>query len=92
MLGWYVEAGYDLLRGTPSNHQLLPYVRYETVDTQRDVAAGFTADPANDLTVVSLGGGWKPVPQVVVKLGYQIHSNAAHTGVNQFNVHMGWLF
>lgn len=92
MLGWYVQAGYDVLRGTPSGHQLIPYLRYEEVDTQRDVAAGFAADPANDLTVTSIGTAWKPVPQVIFEIDYQIHSNAADTGVDQLNVHMGWLF
>jgi hypothetical protein len=92
MLGWYAEAGYDVLRGTTSTHELIPYVRYEKVNTQREVAAGFSANPANDLTVLALGAAWKPIPQVVAKLGYQVHSNAADTGVNQFNVQLGWLF
>jgi len=92
MLGWYAEAGYDVLGHTDSPHQLLPYVRYERVNTQRSVPAGFTADPANDLSVFSLGAAWKPVPQVVAKLGYQIHENAANTGVNQWNIQLGWLF
>lgn len=92
MLGWYVQAGYDVLRRGATTHQLIPYLRYERVDTQREVAAGFTADPANDLTVTSLGFAWKPVPQVVAKVGYQIHGNAADTGVDQLNVQLGWLF
>jgi hypothetical protein len=92
MLGWYVEAGYDVLRATASTHQLIPYVRYEQVDTQREVAPGFTANPATDLTVLALGAAWKPLPQVAAKLGYQIHSNAAESGVNQLNVQLGWLF
>jgi hypothetical protein len=92
MLGWYGQAGYDVLRGTASSHQLVPYVRYERVNTQRSVADGLAADPANDLTVASLGAAWKPVPQVVAKLGYQIHTNEARTGVNQWNVQLGWLF
>jgi hypothetical protein len=92
LLGWYVQAGYDLLRSTSSTHELIPYLRYEQVDTQRRVATGFTADPTNDLTVTSLGVAWKPVVQVVMKLGYQLHSNAADTGVNQLNVQLGWLF
>jgi hypothetical protein len=87
-----VEAGYDVLRATASTHQLIPYVRYEQVDTQREVAPGFTANPATDLTVLALGAAWKPLPQVAAKLGYQIHSNAAESGVNQLNVQLGWLF
>lgn len=92
MLGWYAQAGYDVLRGTTSTHQLLPYVRHERVDTQRSTAEGFSANPANDLTVTSVGVAWKPVPQVVAKLGYQIRSNAAETGVDQMNFQVGWIF
>ena len=92
MLGWYVQGGYDVLRGTASEHQLVPYVRYERVNTQRGMVSPFTADPATDLTVVSLGAAWKPVPQVVWKLDYQLHSNGADTGTDQWNVQMGWLF
>lgn len=92
MLGWYAQAGYDVLRGTASTHQLVPYVRYEEVNTQRSVAAGFAADPANDRSVLSLGVAWKPLPQVVAKADYQVHGNAADTGVDQWNVQLGWIF
>ncbi|MFQ5537823.1 MAG: porin [Gemmatimonadota bacterium] len=92
MLGWYIQAGYDVLRRTQREDQLLPYVRYEEVNTQRSVAPGFAADPANDLSVLSLGLAWKPVSEIVVKAGYQIHGNGANTGVNQWNVQLGWLF
>jgi hypothetical protein len=92
MLGWYVQAGYDVLRNSSSMHQLIPYLGYEQVDTQREVAPGFGIDPANDLTVTSLGLAWKPVTQVVAKVDYQIHSNAEGTGVNQVNFQLGWLF
>ena len=92
MLGWYGEVGYDVLRTTGSTHQLVPYLRYEEVDTQREVAAGFAANPANDVTATLLGLAWKPVPQVVAKGDYQLHSNAADTGVDQFNFQIAWLF
>lgn len=92
MLGWYVQAGYDVLRRQSTPHQLIPYLRYEQVDTQREVADGFAANPANDFTVTSLGVAWKPDPQVVWKVGYQLHSNEAETGLNQWNVQIGWLF
>jgi len=92
MLGWYLQAGYDVLRTTSSTHQLIPYATYERVDTQRGVAGGFSANPANELTVASLGLAWKPAPQVVWKVDYQLHSNQAETGVNQVNLQIGWLF
>lgn len=92
MLGWYVEGAYDVLRGVDTSHQLLPYLRYEQVNTQRTVAEGFTADPANDMTVTEVGLSWKPVPQAVWKVGWQNHSNEADTGLDQWNFQIGWLF
>lgn len=92
MLGWYGEVGYDVLRGFDTTHQLLPYVRYEKANTQREVAPGFAANPANDITSFSAGIAWKPVPQVVWKLDWSDVSNQANTGVDQLNVQIGWLF
>ena len=92
LLGWYVQAGYDVLRTTASAHQLLPYVRYEQLDTQRSVPAGFAANPVNDRSVLTLGAAWKPIPQAVVKVDYNVHSSEANTGVNQLNVALGYLF
>ena len=90
--GWYVQAGYDVLRLSESTHELTPYVRYEALDTQAAVPTGFSANPANDRTALVLGAQWKPIMNVVVKADYQIHSNAAETGLNQFNVALGYLF
>jgi len=92
MVGGYVQAGYDVLRQAETDHQLLPYVRLETLDTQDEVPADFSADPATDRSIVSIGAAWKPVPGAILKADYQIHSNEAETGVDQFNVALGWLF
>lgn len=92
MVGGYLQAGYDLLHRVETDHQLLPYVRWERVNTQDEVPAGFAADPSNDRTIVSLGAAWKPVPGGIVKADYQIHSDEGDTGVDQFNVALGWLF
>jgi hypothetical protein len=90
-LGSYVEAGYDLLfgRGAAS---FVPFARWETFNTQDEVPRGFEADPANDVRVWTFGLQYRPIPQVVVKADYQDVRNAVRTGVNQFNVALGWLF
>lgn len=90
--GWYVQAGYDVLRPLRTSHQLIPYVRYEQLNTQARVPAGFTASPANDRSVVALGAMWKPIPQVSLKADWQIQRNEAETGVDQLNVNVGYLF
>lgn len=89
--GWYVQAGYDVLRGS-NQMQLTPYVRYESLNTQREVPSGFSAQPANERTVALIGAQFKPLSNIVVKADYQIHSNEASTGLNQFNIVLGYLF
>jgi hypothetical protein len=92
LVGWYLQGGYDVLRGSQSGHQLVPYLRYERLNTQDKVPAGFAASPVNDLRFVTVGTMWKPLPNVSVKADYQIVSNEAETGVNQLNVNLGYLF
>jgi hypothetical protein len=90
-LGHYVEAGWDVLygRGTAS---LVPFGRWEQLNTQDEVPSGFAANGANDVRVWTVGLNYRPIPQVVVKLDYQDFRNEARTGVNQWNLALGWLF
>ncbi len=90
--GGYLEAGYDLLSQTGSRQALIPFLRWERMNLQQDVAAGATADPANDLSVLTGGLSYKPIPQVAVKLDYSRIRNGAGTGRNQFNVALGYEF
>jgi hypothetical protein len=92
LIGWYLQGGYDVLRGSHSGHQLLPYLRYERLDTQDKVPAGFTANPVTDRHFVTIGGMWKPLPNISLKADYQLVGNQASTGINQLNVNLGYLF
>ncbi len=91
--GWYVEGGYDiaamLRRG---DYSLSPYVRYERFDTQRSVPIGFERNPENDGRVLTFGAAFKPVPQSVIKADWQRVNNRARSGVNQFNIGLGYIF
>jgi hypothetical protein len=92
LTGWYLQGGYDILRGATTDHQLVPYLRYESLNTQAEVPEGFSASPATDRSLWVVGAQWKPDPNAVLKMDYEIHSNEAETGVNQFNVAIGYLF
>jgi len=92
MVGWYAQAGYDVLRSTRTGHQLVPYVRYERVNTQDRVPAGFAANPANDRRIVSLGAAWRPIGNIALKADYQFQHNEARTGVSQLNANLSYLF
>ncbi len=91
--GWYVESGFDVLSLVRKCRMTLtPFVRYEAWDTQREVPAGYERNPENDVTQWTAGVVFKPIPQVVVKMDGQWRKNAANTGVNQFNVALGYEF
>jgi len=95
LTGWYAEAGYDVLSLAGETRQALyPYIRYESYDTQDEVADGFesTVTGANDRIATTWGLMYKPIPQIAVKAEYQDLKNAAGTGVDQFNVALGYMF
>ena len=92
MSGWYAQLGYDLLFSSASEQALLPYVRYEAVNTQVDVPSGYSSSGSKDFIVTTIGLAWKPIGNTVLKTDYEIHSNASSSGINQFNVAIGWLF
>lgn len=92
LLGGYLRAGYDVLHGSPTTHQLIPYVGYEWLNTQDSVPEGFAIDPANEAQIILLGAAWKPMTNLVLKADYQIRSTQSETGVDQFNVALGYLF
>lgn len=91
--GWYLQAAFDLLSlKSASRSALLPYVRYERYDTQARVPDGFERNPENDVREWTLGIEFKPIDRIVVKADWQQRHNAARTGVNQWNVGLGYIF
>lgn len=92
MFGGYLQVAYDLLSLTGSKQSLAPFFRYERYNTQQVVPAGFASDPGNDRIEYTWGATYKPITQAVLKLDYQVMQNRAKTGVNQFNLGVGYLF
>ena len=80
-LGWYVEAGYDVvpLLWQQASFTLKPWVRYEQYNLQKTVASGTTIDPDPSLegTLLTLGLESKPHPNVVLKLDFAFPTNEA---------------
>ena len=92
MMGGYLQAGYNVLSRRHDTMALTPYFRYEIVDTQNKMPFGFTANPAYDRTFYTLGLEFKPIYNIVVKGDYQWHRNALQSGINQFNIALGYSF
>ncbi len=90
--GGYLEAGFDVLSLTESKHALIPFVRYERLNTQQDVVSGVVADQSLDQTLKTFGLVYKPIPQVAFKADLQKGSNGAKTGRDQFNLGVSYYF
>jgi hypothetical protein len=90
--GYYVQLGYDLLAGRGGEKALTPYARWESYDTQKEVPAGFLRNPASDVESLTLGIAFKPIDHIILKADYQDYDNTAGTGVDQFNVVLGYIF
>ena len=92
MQGWYVQVGYNVLSQTTTPVAVTPYFRYEQVDTQHEIPAGYIRDVTRDGDFTTFGVDFKPIPNVVVKTEYQWLTNATGTGRNQFNLNLGYSF
>lgn len=92
--GYYLSAGYELLsRLVPGTSMALtPFVRFERTDTQKEVPAGWTRDGANDREAWTVGLDFKPIPHLALKVDWQDYTDAANTGVPQWNVALAYLF
>ncbi|MFQ5741501.1 MAG: hypothetical protein ACE5JX_21095 [Acidobacteriota bacterium] len=90
--GWYLQVGYNILAPYSAHLRVTPYYRFERLDTQSKVPAGFLSDPDRDQTFHTLGFEFRPLYNIVVKTDYQWLRNEAKTGVNQFNIALGYSF
>lgn len=92
--GFYLTAAYDVLQlaKSGSEGQLLPFVQYEKLNTQKEVSAGFSANPKNDITNVTIGLMYRPIPNIAFKADFLNRKNEAGTGLDQFNLGVTYLF
>lgn len=90
--GGYVQLGYNVFAPYTDRVALMPYYRFERLDTHARVPAGFVRDPARASTFHTIGLEFKPAIGIVVKADYQIGRNQAGTGRNQFNLALGYAF
>lgn len=91
MSGYYLEIGYNVLKGM-SEEQIIPFFRYEALDTQAEVATGNVRDLSKDQENLTIGVNYKPLPSLVFKADYTIGKNEAKTGADSWNFGAGWNF
>lgn len=87
MMGYYIEAGYDLLHG--SKMALVPFARYENYNTHFRVDGNLVANDSFHAEEWFFGIGFKPVDGVVFKIDYQRKKNKDINSVNENYINAG---
>ncbi len=90
--GAYVQAGYDLLNGNTNGKSLMPFARYEFVNTQKSVPAGYGFIDTSKINVLVAGINYKPISQIVLKGDYEWFTIAGGRTVDQANLSVGFVF
>ena len=93
MLGYYIEAGYNVFRPFSSiNSELIPFIRYEAYNTHYSVENNIPKNDSYNNENITIGIGWKITPKVVVKSDLQIFNSKDGSSINAFNAGVGLMF
>ena len=86
--GGYVQAAYKLLE--KGDLTVTPFVRWERYNTQKEMPAGYTADPLNNEHVITAGASFFLTHNAVVKADYQ--KFRADPSKDRYNLGLGFAF
>ncbi len=88
--GWYAQAAYRLWR--KGDNSLVPFTRYERINTGLGYSGLGGLAPANDpdTKVWTLGASYYLHPQVVVKMDVQKYQN--NSALDRFNMGLGFHY
>ena len=88
--GWYAQAAYRLWR--KGDNSLVPFTRYERVNTALGYSGLGGLTPANDpdTKVWTVGASYYLHPQVVVKMDVQKYLN--NSALDRFNMGLGFHY
>lgn len=93
MMGWYAEAGYNVLSHFNTSKELIPFVRYEQYNTQYKVGNLITANDKYKTNAIFAGLGFKITRNAVVKMDFQFSKNSAESKYNNIlNTGVGVMF
>jgi len=93
MMGYYAELGYNVFKTMKFKSELIPFIRYEYIDMQYDVATGNEINKGYQTQLITTGLNWKINSGVVLKADYQFIKTAAQSDYDHaFNAGIGFVF
>ncbi len=93
LIGYYVEVGYNVLRPLKSKMQLVPFVRYEFLNTHNSVESNISKNLMYEKTAITSGLTLVLTQGAVVKADVQLVKDAATNKYEKtFNAGIGVMF
>ncbi len=93
MLGYYAEIGYDVLRSFETKKQLVPFVRYEYLNTHNSVENNIVKNGGHEKNIITTGLTFAITRGVVSKADMQfIKSGNDNTYAKTVNFGIGVMF
>jgi len=93
MFGYYIDLGYNVLRSTKTEMQLIPFLRYSNYDTHYTVPANITDNLSYQKNVFTTGLTWFLTKGVVLKTDMQFVKNGTQDEYAKvFNAGFGVMF
>jgi len=94
MMGYYVEAGYNVFKfASNTKTELIPFLRYENYNTHFATSGAVVKNLAYDNNVITTGLTYKLAKGVVVKADMQFVKSEASTEYTKvFNAGVGVMF
>lgn len=93
MIGYYAEAGYNVLRSFKTEKQLTPFIRYEFLNTHHRVDNSIDANPSYKKNTITAGLTWQLTKGAVVKADMQfIKTGISDKFAKTFNAGIGVMF
>lgn len=93
MVGYYIEAGYDIFRLFNFKSNLIPFVRIEQYNTHYSVADGIDINENYNANIITTGVNWKINDGVVLKVDYtKLKLEATNSSTNSINCGVGISF
>ena len=93
IIGYYAEIGYNILRPSNTKTQLVPFVRYEFLNTHNSVSSNISKNLMYEKTAITSGLTLALTQGVVVKTDIQFVKDAAtNKYAKTFNAGIGVMF
>ena len=93
MIGYYVEVGYDVFRSLETSKQLVPFVRYEFLNTQNSVESNIVKNAKYQKNIITTGLTFALSKGTVAKADMQfIKSGDTNSYVKTINFGVGVMF